>query len=182
MVHWVTEEGAATPDKIPQGSYIRVVGSIRTQADKKHVMGFGIMDSPTEAERDNHDLQVVFSHLKLKQLNAKLSGGGQMMDNSGLSNSMMGSGMGANMGGGGSTNFSSSFGNKNYDTVYALIKQSQEDQGINISSLLQSVQVGICIFILPTPPPQKKHLEMMIWKDKIYTKWKYSEKIRLKMQ
>ena len=79
------------------------------------------------------------------------------MDNSGLSNSMMGSGMGANMGGGGSTNFSSSFGNKNYDTVYALIKQSQEDQGINISSLLQSVQVGICIFILPTPPPLKKN-------------------------
>jgi len=142
VVHWVTEEGAATPDKIPQGSYIRVIGSIRTQADKKHVMGFGIMDSPTEAERDNHDLQVVFSRLKLKQLNAKLSGGGggQMMDNSGLSNSMMGSGMGANMGGGVSTNLSSSFGNKNYDTVYALIKQSQEDQGISISSLLQSVQ------------------------------------------
>jgi len=139
VVHWVTEEGASTP-KVPEGSSIRVVGSIRTQGENKHVMGFGIMDAMTEAERDNHDLKVVFSHLKLKQLNAKLSGGQTgTMDNSGLSNSMMGSGVGANFGGGGSS-FSSSFGNKNYDTVYALIKQSQDDQGINISSILQSVQ------------------------------------------
>ena len=40
---------------------------------------------------------------------------------------------------GGSSAFSSSFGNKTYDTVYGLIKQCHDEQGINVSSILSSV-------------------------------------------
>ena len=66
------------------------------------MMVFCIMEAPTQEEQDFHALQVVYSHLKLKQINAKMTGQSGGMDQSGLSNSMMGnSGMGAgNIGGG----------------------------------------------------------------------------------
>ena len=35
---------------------------------------------------------------------------------------------------------SASFGNKNYDTVYNLIRQNTDDQGINITALLKEVK------------------------------------------
>eukprot|EP00088_Acartia_fossae_P049494 TRINITY_DN5453_c0_g1_i1.p1 TRINITY_DN5453_c0_g1~~TRINITY_DN5453_c0_g1_i1.p1 ORF type:complete len:263 (+),score=100.36 TRINITY_DN5453_c0_g1_i1:12-800(+) len=138
VVQWI-EEGAAEPE-FSQGAYIKAHGAIRTQGEKKHLMAFRIMEAPSQEEKDCHALQVVYSHLKLKQINAKMSGQGSM-DTSGLSNSMMGSGLGSNFGGGSMMSSSSaSFGNKNYDTVYNLIKQTVDEHGINTSTIFSSVQ------------------------------------------
>jgi len=140
VIQWM-EEGSNEPE-LPTGSYIKVLGSMRTQGEKRHIMAFRIMDVPSQEERDCHILQVVYSHLKLKQLNEKMTGGGgSSMDHSGLSNSMMGSVIGTSFGGGTSTTSSSaSFGNKNYDTVYALIRSSNDPNGINVGSIFNAVQ------------------------------------------
>jgi len=126
-----------------EGSHVKVVGSIRTQGEKKHVMAFKIIDVPTEAERDFHILNVCCSQLKLKQLHQKQmgGGGGGGMDQSGLSNSMMGGGLGggaSNLGGGASA--TASFGNRTHDLVYNHILQCKEDQGLNITNLYNQIR------------------------------------------
>lgn len=139
VIQWM-EEGSNEPE-LPIDSHIKVLGSMRTQGEKRHIMAFRILDVPSQEERDCHLLQVVHSHLKLKQLHEKMTGGGSSMDQSGLSNSMMGSVIGTSFGGGMSTTTSSaSFGNKNYDTVYALIRGSNDPNGINVGSIFNAVQ------------------------------------------
>lgn len=139
VMQWI-EEGSTEAEHY-EGAYIKVFGSMRTQGEKKHMMAFRVLDCPTQEERDFHNLQVVHSHLKLKLLNAKMTGQGAAMDQSGLSNSMMGGGIGSSFGGTMSmSTTSASFGNKTYDTVYGLIKQSVDSEGINVSSIFSSVQ------------------------------------------
>jgi len=123
-----------------EDSYVKIMGTIRTQGDKKHVMAFSIIDVLTEEERDFHALDVAYSHLKLKQLNQKQMGGSgnNMMDHSGLSNSMM---VGGSLGGGGGpVGSTASFGNKTYDLVYSHIKQCPEEQGLNINNLFNEIR------------------------------------------
>lgn len=139
VIQW-TSDGPVEAEHF-EGSYIKAVGSMRTQGEKKHLMAFQVLDCPSQEERDFHLLQVVHSHLKLKQLHAKMTGQ-EEMDQSGLSNSMMGGGIGSSFGGTMSmgTSSSASFGNKTYDTVYSLIKQSTESEGINVNSIYAVVQ------------------------------------------
>jgi len=134
-VQWVQD--GSTEKEHYEGTFVRMVGSIRTQGEKRHLVLYSILEVPTTEERDFHALQVAYSHLKLKQLNAKMNG---EMDHSGLSNSMMGGGLGGTNFGGAAMSSSASFGNKNYDTVYNLIRQNTDDQGINITALLNEVK------------------------------------------
>jgi len=134
-VQWVQD--GSTQKEYYEGTFVRMVGSIRTQGEKRHLVLYSILEVPTTEERDFHALQVAYSHLKLKQLNAKMNG---EMDHSGLSNSMMGGGLGGTNFGGAAMSSSASFGNKNYDTVYNLIRQNTDDQGINITALLNEVK------------------------------------------
>merc|ERR1712096_178101 len=84
---------------------------------------FKISPVPTQQEFDAHTLEIVYSHLKLRQLQQKINGQIGASDGS-LSNSMMGGGLGVQ---GGAVNSSAgqSFGNKNYDQVYGMIRQSK---------------------------------------------------------
>ena len=97
---------------------MKVVGSIRSQQDKKHVMAFKLDNVSSQAEYDAHKLEVVYSHLKLKQLQQKLNGQIGLSDGS-LSQSMLGGGLGVGQSAAGYVSSSSnqSFGNKNYDMV-----------------------------------------------------------------
>ena len=92
----------------------KVVGSVRTQGEKKHVMAFKITAVSCKAEWDAHllqvtrtflsvwadqdhlkwMLQVVYSKLKLRQLNQAANGGAMDTQTTGLTNSMMGGGLG----------------------------------------------------------------------------------------
>jgi hypothetical protein len=58
---------------------------------------------------------------------------------SGLSNSMMGGAFGGHVMSSSSTSSSSSFGNKNHDLVYGIIRQNKDEQGINTGHILTQV-------------------------------------------
>jgi hypothetical protein len=58
--------------------------------------------------------------------------------NSGLSNSMMGGAFGGHVMSSSSTS-STSFGNKNHDLVYGIIRQNKDEQGINTGHILAQV-------------------------------------------
>lgn len=140
VIQWL-EEGTNQPEHA-ESHPIKVVGSIRSHQDKKHIMAFKISEVQSQAEYDAHLLEVVYSHLKLRQLQQKING--QIMGSDGsLSQSMMGGGLGI-QGGAASSYVSSSanqsFGNKNYDLVYGLIKQSTDEAGIDRDSVFGGVK------------------------------------------
>merc|ERR1712025_577872 len=140
VIQWL-EEGTNQPE-YSEGSPVKVIGSIRTQAEKKHIMAFKISAVPTQEEYDAHLLEVVYSHLKLRQLQQKING--QIMGGDGsLSQSMMGGGLGIQgsaASGYVSSSANQSFGNKNYDLVYGLIKQSTDEAGIDRDSVFGGVK------------------------------------------
>ena len=74
VVQWVDED-AKEKGEYTEGSFVRVVGNVRSQGDKKHVMAFKIMGVPSQAEMDAHLLEIVHSHLKMKQVQTLLEGG-----------------------------------------------------------------------------------------------------------
>ena len=65
----------------------------RTQVEKKHIMAFKISPVPSQEEYDAQMLEIVYSHLKLRQLQQKINGQIGASDGS-LSNSLMGGGLG----------------------------------------------------------------------------------------
>jgi len=139
VLQWKEEDKSFSTD-YTEGQFVKVVGSIRTQGDKKHMMAFKINDVQSQAEKDFHALNVVYSHMILKKLNMKMTGQ-DTMDHSGLSNSMMGGGIGSTMGGmAAPTSASATFGNKSHDTVYALIKGCSDENGINLDMILNQVR------------------------------------------
>jgi len=132
VVQWVDEGSAGAEHN--EGDEVKVVGSVRTQGEKKHVMAFKITAVSCKAEWDAHLLQVVYSKLKLRQLNQAANGGAMDTQTTGLTNSMMGGGLGM-----GSSSAPSS-GHKNYDMVYQLIKSSSAEQGVDRDSINQQVR------------------------------------------
>ena len=97
------QEGTNQPE-FSEVSPVKVIGSIRfdniftlkvfntfillrTQGKKKHIMAFKISPVPTQEEYDAH-MEIVYSHLKLRQLQQKINGQIGASDAS-LSNSMM---------------------------------------------------------------------------------------------
>jgi len=125
VVQWV-DEGNNTVEH-NEGDDVKVVGSLRTQGDKKHVMAFKISAVTSTAEMDAHLLQVVYSKLKLRQLQNTITGQVGGTTSTGLSNSMLGGGLGVMP----SASVGQSFGHKHYDLVYGIIKGSMEEQGVN---------------------------------------------------
>ena len=93
-------------------------------------MAFKVGVISSQAEYDAHLLEVVYAKLKLRQLNQRINGQIGMSD--GMSQSMMGGGLTVQGGGGGAVRAGGqSFGNKNYDLVYGVIKQSMDEAGCN---------------------------------------------------
>lgn len=136
VVQWVEEDSRT--EEHGEGARVKVIGSIRTQGEKKHVMAFKLSSVASQAEMDGHLLSVELARLKIRQLQDKING--QVSGSNfggGLSNSMMGGGLGGGLSSmGGSSSMGQSFGNKNYDSVYALIKGCREEQGLNKDAIL----------------------------------------------
>lgn len=137
VIQWL-EEGTNQPE-YSEGSPVKVVGSIRSQGqDKKHIMAFKIGGVSNQAEYDAHMLEVVYSHLKLKQLQQTING--QIGMSTDMSQSMMGGGLGVQGGGAYVSSSNQSFGNKNYDMVYALIRQSMDEAGIDRDTIFNQAK------------------------------------------
>ena len=94
-------------------------------------MAFKVGVITSQAEYDAHLMEVVYTKLKLRQLNQRING--QIGMSEGMSQSMLGGGLSVQGGGGGGGGAGRtggvSFGNKNYDLVYGVIKQTSEEAG-----------------------------------------------------
>ena len=84
-------------------------------------------------------LEIVYSHLKLRQLQQKIIGQIGASDGS-LSNSMLGGGLGI-QGAAVSSSAGQSFGNKNYDQVYGMIRQSMDEAGLDRDSIFNKLRM-----------------------------------------
>merc|ERR550525_82955 len=124
VIQWV--EDGNTLEEFPEGTNVKVFGSLRNNQGKKHMMAFKVSVITSQAEYDAHLLEVVYTKLKLRQLNGKINGQIGMSD--GMSQSMLGGGLSVHGGGAaaGGGMGRQSFGNKNYDLVYGVIKQSMD--------------------------------------------------------
>ena len=151
------QEGTNQPE-FSEVSPVKVIGSIRfdniftlkvfntfillrTQGKKKHIMAFKISPVPTQEEYDAHMLEIVYSHLKLRKLQQKNNGQIGASDDS-LSNSMMGGGLGI-QGTAVTSSAGQSFGNKNYDQVYGMIRQSIDEAWLDKQVRLMVVYVNM---------------------------------------
>ena len=151
------QEGTNQPE-FSEVSPVKVIGSIRfdniftlkvfntfillrTQGKKKHIMAFKISPVPTQEEYDAHMLEIVYSHIKLRKLQQKNNGQMGASDDS-LSNSMMGGGLGI-QGTAVTSSAGQSFGNKNYDQVYGMIRQSIDEAGLDMQVRLMVVYVNM---------------------------------------
>jgi hypothetical protein len=82
---------------------------------------------------------VVYSKLKMRQLQAAQDGGSGGTFDGGLSNSMMGGGLGVQPK---AQAAGQSFGHKNYDLVYGIVKGSMEEQGVDRDTVHTQVVEG----------------------------------------
>jgi len=69
-VLWVDENKEPNSD-VSESIYVRVVGGIRTNNDKKYILAYKISPTSGAAENDGHMLDVVYARYKIKQLKEK---------------------------------------------------------------------------------------------------------------
>lgn len=129
-VHWVEETSAAKNDGVSEGTHARIVGSVRSQSDKKYVMIFRISPVECPEEVDAHKLEILHAKLKIKQL-AEKENAAIGANAGGLSNSMMTSSS--------SSGVSNSFGNAKHDAVYKMVAGCDRDEGIGRDELFQQL-------------------------------------------
>jgi len=139
VVQWIDED-SRQKEAWSEGSHVKVVGNVRSQGDagKKHVMAFKIQGVPTEAEMHAHLLEIVHSHLKIKQIQSQLNDA--VGTGGGLSNSMMGGGFSQAGGQAMGSVTAQSFGNNKHDLVYGCIRQSMDDAGIHKDQLYGQIK------------------------------------------
>ena len=85
--------------------------------DKRHLMAFKVSSVVNKEEYSAHQLEVVYSHLKLRQLNeaeSKVSNGTQQSTPQGV----------------GKSSTKDSFGQASYDMVFKLIKGCRDEEGV----------------------------------------------------
>ena len=91
-VLWKDESGNKDKDPdsvITQGTNVRVIGSVRSQQDKRYIMVFRVTSVMSEEELDAHKIEIEHSKLLIKRMNDKENAA--IGGNFGLSNSMVGS-------------------------------------------------------------------------------------------
>ena len=152
-----------------KGNQVKIIGTVRSGGDEanenKHIFAFKIQTITTKVEKDAHLLDVVFSRLKIKQLQAQQN---EAIGTEGLSNSMMegsfsqigSQAMGSvtdqffgnsMMGGGFSQTGSQTmgsvanqpFGNTNHDLVYRCIEKNMEDAGLHKDQLFAQIKANM---------------------------------------
>lgn len=142
-VLWIDENKEPSSD-VSESIYVRVVGGVRTNQDKKYILAYKISPTSGAAENDGHLLDVVYARYKIKELRDKedmaagIGGGGG--GGAGLTNSMMGG-----FGGGSSSSSMAgsgggqSFGNAKQDLVYKMVSACTRDEGLQRDEVAQQL-------------------------------------------
>ena len=138
VIQWLDEGKDSTKDSVVEDCYVRVVGSIRTNKDRKYVMAFKIMEVENKAEIKGHLLDVEYAKLKIKHLknleDKAINGTG-----AGLSNSMMMTG-GSYASSASAMSTGSTFSNPKHDSTFKMISSCTREEGIGRDELLQSLK------------------------------------------
>ena len=134
-VLWKDEQGSKDKDPdsvITQGTNVRVIGSIRSQQDRRYIMVFRVTSVMSEEELDAHKIEIEYAKLQIKRMNDKENAA--IGANYGLSNSMVGGATGNPAASG------SSFGNSKQDSVYKLVSGCEREEGIGRDEVYQALQ------------------------------------------
>jgi len=126
---------------VTEGMRGRVIGSVRSQEGKKHIMVFRISPLESDEEAKCHEIECLYAKLKLRQLNEKETSaiGGNI--SSGLSNSMLSSsGMASSGNKGASTMNSATFGNSKQDSVFKILRGCIREEGMSREEIHQTLQ------------------------------------------
>lgn len=137
------DENANEANTLEENDFIRVVGSVRTHQDKKHVMVFRIAKMSCDEEMETHLLEVAHAKLKIRQMTEK-------------ENSKIGANFGGSFGGGigygQSQMATSSFVGGNVsgsslipglnsaqDAVYRMLRGCPQEEGMSRDELFQKL-------------------------------------------
>merc|ERR1712141_684513 len=131
-IHWTdadATDGGMPGSAVSEGMKGRVIGTVRSQQGKKHIMVFKIL--PIEL---NTELECVYVKLKLRQLNDKenqtIGGEGAGLPNSLLSSNSIGA----------SSMTSTSFANSKHDAVFKVLSACTREEGLSRDEMLQSLK------------------------------------------
>lgn len=146
-IHWTDAdagESSMSGTAVTEGMQGRVIGSVRSQGGKKHIMVFRISPLESKAEADSHEIECVYAKFKLRQLTENENRA--IGANSGLSNSMVGSSAmvgSRSMVGSGSMGASSmgnsSFANSKHEAVFKLLSGCTREEGLSRDEMLQTL-------------------------------------------
>ena len=134
-IHW-TDEQKQRPEggDVSEGEIARVIGSVRTNGDKKTVMVFRISAVDDAKDAEAHKLEVEHAKLMIRRARDKENaatfgnGGGE------LANSMMGGGAVA-----ATSSSTSSYGNAKQDAVYQLVRGCEREEGIGKDEIVNAL-------------------------------------------
>lgn len=139
-VHWTDNDaGFDEGTNVSEGMSARIIGAVRSQQGKKHIMVYRISPVESKEEADSHELECLYVKLKLRQLKEKENrsiGASTMGMGGGLSNSMMSNaGMGAATMGG-----TSSFQNPKHEAVFKVLRGCDRDEGLSRDEMMQALR------------------------------------------
>lgn len=146
-VHWTD---ADTPDMsgtaVTEGMRGRVIGSVRSQGGKKHIMVYRISPIESEEEARSHELECVYAKFKLRQLSQKENQAIGANFGGGLSNSMVGSGSMISSGStGAATMNNASFSNPKHELVFRLLSGCTREEGLSRDEMYETLRGKLSI-------------------------------------
>jgi len=146
-VHWTDADSSdMSSTAVTEGMKGRVIGSVRSQSGKKHIMVYRISPLESIEEEKSHQLECLYAKLKLRQLSQKENQAIGANFGGGLSNSMVGSSsmMGSSNVGATSIN-NASFGNPKYDTVFKLLSGCTREEGLSRDEMYENLRGKLSI-------------------------------------
>jgi len=146
-VHWTDSDSSDMPGAaVTEGMKGRVIGSVRSQGGKKHIMAYRISPMESDEEAKSHEIECLYAKLKLRQLNEKENQAIGANFRGGLSNSMVGSGSMTTPGTTGATSMSNAaFANSKHETVFRLLSGCTREEGMSRDEMYESLRGKISI-------------------------------------
>lgn len=146
-IHWTdTDSPDMSGAAVSEGMKGRVIGSVRSQGGKKHIMVYRISPIESDEEAKSHEIECLYAKLKLRQLSDKENQAIGANFRGGLSNSMVGSSSMATPGNMGATSMNNaSFANPKHETVFKLLSGCTREEGLSRDEMYENLRGKISI-------------------------------------
>jgi len=133
-IHWTDTESSDTnisATAVTEGMRGRVMGSVRSQGMKKHLMVFRISPVGSEEEAKCHEVECLWAKLKLRQLNEKE-----------FSHATFGNSKNEGQATFGNTKNEGqvTFGNSKHESVFKLMRGCSREEGLSRDEMFQALR------------------------------------------